>query len=231
MQNEDISQSGGSGVRGLLRASAWKALSVLYGNRLIRRGNAEGRRVALTFDDGPDPEHTCGVLDALAAYDAKATFFVVGECALAHPEIVRRIHAEGHLVACHTQTHTNLGRVPFGKALDECRKGRATLEAIIGKPVRRLRPPFGGLRLLNSFAVLGCGMGIVLWSLDSQDCRGVTPAALCENASRAVPGDILLFHDPLPNTVAALPTILADLRARNMSCVALESLLQRGGLR
>src|SRR5919107_5789297 len=101
------------------------------------------RVVALTYDDGPDPDHTPGVLDALARHGATATFFVLAERAEAHPDLVRRIAAEGHDVGLHGEDHTRLSALPARQALTRIRRGRRRLAAVLGRPVTLYRPADG----------------------------------------------------------------------------------------
>ena len=112
--------------------------------RMRCRARRAGRRVALTFDDGPDPQRTPAVLDLLARQGVRATFFVVGARAEAHPELVRRMATEGHVVGNHSYTHS--WRFPLrslGRTMEElCRTGEV-LHRITGRQPRLFRPPFG----------------------------------------------------------------------------------------
>src|SRR5204862_1967634 len=101
--------------------------------------------VALTYDDGPDPGITPRLLDVLGESDTKATFFIVGECAVAHPEIVRRMAEDGHSVGTHSMHHRDLRRVSVALARAEVNEARRAVEDIVGRPVPLFRPPHGRL--------------------------------------------------------------------------------------
>ncbi len=194
---------------------------------LLARGSGRRPVVALTFDDGPHPVHTPRILDVLRNYGAGATFFAVGKEAAAHPEIVRRMAAEGHTLGCHTHTHCDLSRLSLREARQECRQARETLETISGQPVRYLRPPWGRMALSTPSVALANRMRLILWSLDSLDYQGWSPTQLVDHLHDVVPepGEILLFHDDSVNTAAALPQILDYLCNSGFSCVTLDALL------
>lgn len=101
--------------------------------------------VAITFDDGPDPRWTPQVLDALAAAGARATFFMMGWNCARHPDLARRVLAEGHEIGNHTWTHQDLAHLDPSAALDEIRRGREAIETVTGAEVTLFRPPRGEL--------------------------------------------------------------------------------------
>jgi peptidoglycan/xylan/chitin deacetylase (PgdA/CDA1 family) len=100
----------------------------------------DDRVVALTFDDGPDPDQTPEVLDALAEAGARATFFVLVDRAAEHPDLLRRIAAEGHEIGLHGEDHTRLTTLPIREALRRIRRGKRRLEELTGRPVTLFRP-------------------------------------------------------------------------------------------
>ena len=196
---------------------------------LLQRGPAQSGAVALTFDDGPHPEYTPAILDALAHQRATATFFVVGKCARRHPELIRRIVSEGHTLGCHTDTHVDLTRVGFRDARRECQVARECLEQLSKQRIRYLRPPWGRIGLNGLPVALLTRMTLTLWSLDSHDHLGLTPEELTQRLKTAPlgAGDIVLLHDDGANTAAALPDILSLLRDRQLRSVSLDELFQR----
>ena len=108
-----------------------------------RRGPANQDGVALTFDDGPDPIFTPRILDILAQFDARATFFVIGKRAEQHPEIIRAIAAAGHEIGNHTYTHRPLWLLPPRQTRQEIDRCTHVLTTILGEPPRYFRPPWG----------------------------------------------------------------------------------------
>ncbi|WP_079008659.1 bifunctional polysaccharide deacetylase/glycosyltransferase family 2 protein [Streptomyces sp. XY431] len=183
--------------------------------------------VALTFDDGPDPRWTPEVLDTLRRAGVRATFFVVGTQAAAHPDLVRRIVAEGHQLGVHTFTHTDLGAQPAWRRSLELRETQLTLAGAAGVTSALLRPPYSSTaEALDDpgwAAVQQAGREgylTVLSTRDSEDWRrpGVEEiiGAATAPTDRGGSGRILLLHDAGGNrwqTVAALDGILSQLKA------------------
>src|SRR5262245_35411618 len=116
--------------------------------------------IALTFDDGPHPEWTPRLLDLLARYDAKATFFVLGAMAERHPHIVERMRLEGHAVGNHSWNHPSLPSIPLRQRWEQFAHCRAALG---GRDGQLARPPFGDLDWTTRFLLLFMGYRIVCW--------------------------------------------------------------------
>jgi peptidoglycan/xylan/chitin deacetylase (PgdA/CDA1 family) len=180
------------------------------GDYIVQRGDRRCGRIALTFDDGPNPTCTPQILDLLDAHRVRATFFLIGRAAESHPELTRDIVRRGHDVGNHTYSHANLTRVPPRILRQEIDKGRAVLEDVTGSPIRLFRPPWGYLSLRLLAHARRTGTRVVLWSVDSRDWMRNGEESIREVISQTHmrPGDIVLFHDDYPETVAALPGIL-----------------------
>lgn len=207
---------------------------------VISRIPTEQRVIALTFDDGPDPEVTPKILDVLGAHDARATFFVLGERAARYPEMIRRIHREGHTVGTHTQRH--LVRFHFGTPSYVQREIEDAIDVVADiLPARPtlFRPP-QGLRT-PAFASgwrRTSGLTCVTWSVRGLDSRATTAEAIVARvAGRLAPGAIITLHDGTglggthdrAATLEALALILDECRTRGLRCVALGELA--GGVR
>ena len=123
----------------------------------------------LSFDDGPDPEHTPKLLDTLARHGVKASFFLVGEKIEQYPEIVQRIVADGHMIGNHSYSHWSFRNMDLRKQLDEVYKTDALLRLFDNRPYHRMRPPHGyvGAKLLLHFARRK--RSFIYWSYDSLD--------------------------------------------------------------
>jgi peptidoglycan/xylan/chitin deacetylase (PgdA/CDA1 family) len=155
-----------------------------------------GPRLALTFDDGPDPRHTPGVLDALAAHGVRATFFMLAGRAEAAPDLARRVVAEGHEVALHGADHERLTRLSPAGVRERVRGGRERLERLVAGPVRWFRPAFGAQSVRTWLAVRRAGMQVVVWSADLRDWTQQAPADVARaGLESAASGAILLLHD------------------------------------
>ncbi|MFC5666075.1 bifunctional polysaccharide deacetylase/glycosyltransferase family 2 protein [Kitasatospora misakiensis] len=184
--------------------------------------------VALTFDDGPDPTWTPRILDVLRREGVRATFFVVGTQAAEHPDLVRRIVAEGHQIGVHTFTHTDLGEASAWRRSLELRESQLVLAGAAGVTSSLLRPPYSaGPDALDDRqweAVRQAGKAgylTVLTTQDSEDWRRPGTVRILENLDEAPggPGRIVLMHDAggdRSQTVAALSTLLPQLKARGL---------------
>lgn len=183
--------------------------------------------IALTFDDGPDPAHTPLVLDALAASGAKATFFVVGEHAAEHPDLVRRMLDEGHEVAHHTHTHPHVDELDDGPLRREFDEAVAVLRSHGVEPAW-YRPPRKRLTLQQKRLAAEHGMRVALWTRSVERTRfRATDEMVDVVVAETRPGDVLLAHDGRLDrsmTVRALPGILDGLSARGFRFVTLTEL-------
>lgn len=153
-----------------------------------------GDRVVLTYDDGPEPGGTDGVLTALAQAEVRATFFVLLTRVRRFPTLLDDVLAAGHEVALHGIDHRPLPDFGAREARRRCADGRAELEDRIGRPVRWLRPPYGRLTAGTHAAVSAAGMTPVLWGPSTRDTEPGTVAERAERAGAAA-GAILLSHD------------------------------------
>lgn len=156
----------GLAVGGYAYAALWPT-SQLFGKTLVAP-RLPGE-LALTFDDGPNPAWTPQLLETLAAYDVKATFFMVGRFAAAEPALTRRVASAGHLVGTHSWDHPNLARSRKATIDEQLRHGRDTLEQIIGKKVQFFRPPFGARRPYALQAARRIGLTPVTWNAMTND--------------------------------------------------------------
>ncbi|NRQ37738.1 polysaccharide deacetylase family protein [Nonomuraea sp. NN258] len=178
--------------------------------------------VALTFDDGPG-KHTAALLRHLAAYDARATFFVVGQNVAERPGTVRRLVEDGHEIGNHTWSHPDLTRLtPAAVRKQWARTDKAVLAAA-GVLPKLVRPPYGAL---NGTVRKHTKRPMVLWSVDTLDWRYRDSRRVAKvTVKKARPGGIVLFHDIHPTTVAAMPKALKKLAARGYHFVTVSELL------
>ena len=194
--------------------------------RMRCRARRAGRRVALTFDDGPDPQRTPAVLDLLARQGVRATFFVVGARAEAHPELVRRMVAEGHVVGNHSYTHS--WRFPLrslGRTMEELRRTGEVLHRITGRQPRLFRPPFGVTNPTIARAVRRLGLDPVGWSIRSLDTMGQSPERVAARILRRLhPGAVILLHDRCAGSERLVGLLVEGLRSRGLEPVTLPEL-------
>ena len=203
---------------------------------LFRIGASQQDAVALTFDDGPDPEWTPAILDILKARGVKATFFVVGSEAERHPELVRRIVAEGHEIGNHTFTHPNLAEAPAALIKLELNATERLIESLTGRSTTLFRPPYNAdsrptsLRELLPIEIAqSLGYMTVLENVDPRDWQKPKKDQLVERVKAELPrGNIILLHDgggDRSATVAALPAILDYLKERGNRVVLISDLI------
>ena len=189
----------------------------------IRRRLGE-RGVVLTFDDGPHPEGTPAVLEALG--DAPAIFFLVGEQVERHTATVAEIAAAGHEIALHAYRHRNQMRVGPRAAADDLRRGMEAIGMATGRTPALHRPPYGIFTPAGLALSRRAGLTPLLWSRWGRDWRArTTPGEIARLATRDLgPGDVVLLHDAdhysaagsHRRTAAAVPLILADIERRGL---------------
>lgn len=229
---------------GSVCAYPWHGLSCFERWREMRSGriyysaHIKSRLLALTFDDGPDPRYTGTVLDILRKHRVKATFFLCGKMLEQHPELGRRIVAEGHVVGNHTETHPHLEdecSLTARRELDDCER---EIEAVTGERTYLFRPPRG---LWNAAAFDDArrhGYSVILWSL-AFDRQAIKDSALLRMrvVRLAKPGDIILMHDGCTDpradirrpTLRELDGILTDLEKRGFTFATVPDILHIRG--
>lgn len=201
------------------------AEALLPPSLVVWRGGRERRRVALTFDDGPD-ELTLEYLKALEQLDVRATFFVVGEHCARRPELVSAIAERGHELGNHGYTHRPFSSLGRRELLDELTRTQALLP-----PTTRaralVRPPYGAVSPTAFYTCARAGFTTVMWSLNSGDWKRHDAHAVAGAFQRraAAPGDIVLLHEGQRWTLDALPTVVAELKKADHELVTISELL------
>lgn len=202
----------------------------------VSRGEAE-KAVSFTFDDGPDPCYTPELLDLLLEYDVKATFFVLGKKAEQNPDLIRRMHREGHQIGIHNYTHTpNWIYLPWTIRRKQVNRTADIIERITGERPILYRPPWG---LLNVGDLIGLRRAyrIVLWSVMVGDWKtSVSSKQLKYDLLEKIkPGSIIVLHDngdtlgadreaPL-NMITGLEEVLRDVHLQGLRCLRVDELL------
>lgn len=188
-------------------------------------GFGRSRRVALTFDDGPDPVTTPKILDVLRAEHAPATFFVIGMKAEKYPEIIRREAAEGHDLGNHTYHHLELTEMGADGVRFEIERTNQALEKIVGGPTRWFRAP-GCHYTTEALQAIASEKMVRIDSTDNPgDWAHPTPDQIVQRSLRSLGrGDVILCHDRIAETVQALPRLIHEIRARGYEIVPLADL-------
>jgi peptidoglycan/xylan/chitin deacetylase (PgdA/CDA1 family) len=220
---------------GLAAGGAWLAyawVAHLATPLCVHRGPREGRRIALTFDDGPDPAWTPRVLDVLAKHGVRGTFFCVGHRAARAPETVRAIAAGGHEIGSHGWSHRSLWLCGPWKTAGEIDRAQTTLTELGGAPPRFFRPPWGMVNAAMFPLLRARELRPVFWSIQPEGLRAAeADAQAAYVVRRAHPGAIVDLHDAegTPGAparlVAALPSMIDGLRAADYELTTVGDLL------
>ncbi len=209
----------------LLRtASRWYAGRLFFGVE-----SRDDPRVAITFDDGPHPDHTPGILDTLRSLGVPATFFFQGSNARQRPELVRRAHVEGHQVAGHGVEHVSALKQAGSAVLADAESCHELLTQIVGTPLPRyFRPPYGDMTLGGLRHLSRRDFKLAYWTYDSNDSFVKSGAEVVARLTAAPPaaGSVLLFHDDYALTAEALPRVIELLRARGLTFATVNDLHQ-----
>jgi peptidoglycan/xylan/chitin deacetylase (PgdA/CDA1 family) len=187
-------------VGGTLTYAALSSGSQMFGATIIA-GN-DPNEVALTYDDGPNDNVTAELLDLLAMHGAKATFFMLGKYVRQRPELVLRVHAAGHLIGNHTETHPWLAWQTERVIREELRRCNEALEDVLGVPVKYFRPPHGARRPAVFRVARELGLTTVQWNAMGHDWEPIGAAKILANVDRRMvlnrgrgEGSNILLHD------------------------------------
>ncbi|MGN1401163.1 MAG: polysaccharide deacetylase family protein [Bacillus sp. (in: firmicutes)] len=182
--------------------------------------------IALTFDDGPHKMNTPAILDALKKYNAKATFYVIGQRAADASEIVKAAYDAGHEIGIHTWTHPNLAKLPKEDILTEVTDTAELITSITGTAPKTIRPPYGAY---NSMVQSLIDVPIVNWSVDTLDWKHRNTSRVIEIVRNNVKnGSIILMHDIYGTSAAAVETIVSELVSEGYEFVTVSELLEIG---
>lgn len=162
----------------------------------LLRMTGRGRTMVLTFDDGPDPRYTPGILDTLAEYDVRATFFVCGEMAVGNQDLLARMADEGHVVGNHTWSHPLLTRLTRGQIHSEMSRTSDVIEEGCGERPRWFRAPYGAWNRAAFQFGAELGMEPLAWTVDTLDWTTPGAGVIVDRVEKgAAPGVVVLSHD------------------------------------
>ena len=189
-----------------------------YG-QTFAHGPRGSKQIALTFDDGPNDPHTLNLLEVLAKYNVRATFFMIGRHAQQRPDIVRAVAQAGHVIGNHTFTHHNLIFKSARQTRQQLLDCRHALQDAVGEHSNLFRPPFGGRRPSTLRIARELGLQTIMWNVTGYDWNA-PPAAVIENkvARQMRGGDVILLHDGGDKAMGA---------DRSQTVIATENLIRR----
>jgi peptidoglycan-N-acetylglucosamine deacetylase len=207
---------------------------------VVRYGKPQTKEIVLTFDDGPDPSYTPQILDILDKHHIKGTFFIVGENALLHPELVKRMHNEGHEIGNHTFTHPDVSSITPFQAKLELNANQRLFQQITGHSMTLFRTPYMDDMEANSKSELSpmlqaqeMGYTMVGEAIDSNDWQGLTSNEIVNQVLNQLPeGNVILLHDAggdRSNTIEALPIIIEKLKERGYTFTTIADLIEKEG--
>lgn len=207
-----------------------KIIQNLFSDNVLLLRSPDSEMVALTFDDGPHPEHTPQILEILRKNDIKATFFLLGSQIKMYPEIVKKIIDQGHEIANHTFSHEDLRVLNKSIFYDAVLRVEKILDSFRDTDDYHLfRTPYGRFNLKLLWLTRKYGLKLVGWTKDSQDSyiRNSEELVNYINSLPVYGGDILLFHEDYTHTVEALPEIICNLIGRKIRFATVGQLISK----
>jgi peptidoglycan-N-acetylglucosamine deacetylase len=205
-----------------------------------RRLGGEAPRVALTFDDGPHPIYTPKLLDNLKKAGVLATFFWVGQRALSHPALAKRVRSEGHCLGSHSFSHAPPRNHSLGEIRADYLRGVRAIEEVTGERTALFRPPYGSITARSLAALRQLKLDPWLWSVDPGDWKdGITTNLLLDRLENLGAGDVVLLHDGADDegpevgkdrssTVELIAPLAELMRARGLSFATLDGRVRSG---
>ena len=190
------------------------------------KANIKTNHVAITFDDGPNPNFTPKVLELLEKYHAKATFFCIGKHVESHPDIFKTIIEQGHTVGNHTYSHTNtFGFLGTEKVISELQKTNNIVKNISGLHLNLYRPAFGVTNPRIKQAVKNLNLITIGWNKRSLDTTKLNEKQILKRITTNLKrGDIILLHDTSEKTIRVLERLLLFLQEKNLQSVTVNDL-------
>lgn len=181
------------------------------------------KKIALTYDDGPDPVYTEELLAVLEAENVRATFFLLGQEIAGQEEIVKKMYDAGHILGNHTYSHVDLLGLSEWEALEQLRKTNEVIAACTGEYPQYFRPPFGRCSESINKQI---SMLMIMWTLDTRDWECQDTGVIVENIVQNVKeNDIILMHDGYETTVEATRQVIPILKERGYTFVTVEELM------
>ena len=185
--------------------------------------DSDGLYVALTFDDGPHPINTPNILDTLEKYNAKATFYVIGQRVQLYPDVVKAAYDAGHEIGVHTWSHPLLTKLSATEIMNEIYQTSDAIASITGDYPKTLRPPYGAYNQLVKDSVM---FPIINWSVDTLDWKTKNVRSIVETVkAKTQNGSIILMHDIHKTSAEAVDTVVRDLSAQGYRFVTVSELL------
>lgn len=207
-----------------------EAVPMITATGEVYNGPATGKkRVALTFDDGPNPLYTPTIMALLDQYHAHATFFLVGKMVQQYPDLTRELLSHGHELANHTYNHPNLTLLPAQEVIREALLDRNIIKSVTGRDTYLFRPPGGNIDAEVASELHQLNYSIIYWGINAGEYTRFDPARQAEQIlARIKDGNIVLLHNgPVDGTMMILPILLRELARRGFTCVTVSELMKQ----
>ena len=212
-----------------IAATVYGSFSIQSNYFLKSINSGKRKAIALTFDDGPDPDTTPKILTVLRDKKVQATFFVIGKKAAKYPELLKRIEEEGHIIGNHTFSHSYfLGFFSKNRLKADITRCSEAISAAINKSPLLFRPPFGVTNPVYATVLKELGLHSVGWSLRSLDTRAENKYQIINKViSKLKPKDIVLLHDNLKVTADSLEDVIEHCLQKGIKIVPLSQLIEK----
>lgn len=188
--------------------------------------NIVKNQIAITFDDGPNPQFTPQVLALLKKYNAKATFFCIGKHIEKYPELFKQIANDKHVIGNHSYSHSNnFGFFSSNKVIKEINTNNNLIVNLLNKECKLFRPPFGVTNPAIKNAIKKTGHHVMGWNVRSLDTKIKEPKDILKRITKNLKaGDVILLHDTNKRTVVVLEQLLLFLREQQFEAVTIDKL-------
>jgi len=198
------------------------------GSKYIHSGLSSSKRVALTFDDGPNPKYTPQLLSYLRENHVPATFFLLGENVASNATLLIEMSEFGFEIGNHSWNHPELGKAAESKIRMQLENTNDVIEQATGKRPALFRPPYGSVGKTLREVCESMGLDIIIWSVDSEDWRsGMTADRIVANVEKELRGGaIILMHDRLSRTIEAVPRVVDLVRSKGYELTTVSELLR-----
>jgi peptidoglycan/xylan/chitin deacetylase (PgdA/CDA1 family) len=195
--------------------------------KAICRIRTDQKVVSLTFDDGPDARYTASLLEVLRTHNVKAVFFCIGKLVHTHPELIRQIDAEGHLLGLHSHAHEYwYGFKPNRQIMADLKQIAEAIAKIIGMEPRWFRPPYGVTNPAIGYAVFAGDYQVIGWSVWSfVTLLWSASATLTRIVKRVSPGGVILLHDSLKDTPLVVNELIKALKTQGYRIERLDHMI------
>jgi len=203
--------------------------SLFHYKPVICKAKTTEKVVAITFDDGPDPEFSPLILDILRKHQIKATFFLIGKNIPGNEEIVKTMEKEGHIIGNHSYTHCNFWDFwPPARIYMDLLKNQSLIQSLTGKKVMYFRPPFGVINPMVSKAIRMTSSHVICWNIRSLDTLTQNRDALLKRITRNLKGgDIILLHDNREMTAGILDELIHEISIQGFRISPLDQMINQ----